>query len=77
MANDVAALSGGGIAGADGDFGRMECVAVTFGDGLNAHERRAEVAIDVDRERLQWRDIQDPHSPPWQGGAGGGILDAC
>jgi hypothetical protein len=72
MPDDVAAVGGGSVAGADGDFWRCEFVTLPFGDGLNADERSAEIAVDVDGERLEGRDVEDPNSPPWKGGVGGG-----
>ncbi len=35
--------------------------ALALGDGLNAHQRRPQVAIDVDRQRLQRRDVKHLH----------------
>jgi hypothetical protein len=62
MPDDVAAIGGGGVARADGNFRRCEFVTLPFGYGLNADERGAKVAVDVDGERLEGRDVEDPNS---------------
>ena len=50
---------GGRVAGAQADGRLVELRAEPFGVAPDAGERRTEVALDVDRERLQRRDVQD------------------
>jgi hypothetical protein len=58
LALKARALGLGRVARADGDRRRQEAVAARRGDLRDAGERRPEVALDVDRERLERRDVQ-------------------
>ena len=73
LALEPRALGGRRVAGADGDRGhvkRRRRGARPVGD---AGERRAQVALDVDRQRLERRDVEDAASPRRFGGAGANI----
>ena len=47
------------VAGADRDGRLADVQAEPFGRVTDARDRRAKVALDVDRERLQRRDVDD------------------
>src|SRR5262245_58295000 len=56
-AKDVAAVGGGGIARAYGNTWQREWLALASGYDLDARQGGAEVAIDVDGQGLQRRDV--------------------
>ena len=58
LALEARPLGGGRVAGADGDRRRDEPIAARRGDLRDAGQRRAEVALDVDRQRLERRDVE-------------------
>ena len=59
IAEDLPAVGGGRVAGAHGDARQREGHAFALGDGLDADERRAQVAVDVDGQGLERRDVED------------------
>ena len=59
MAGEAGAFGGRGIAGADGDGGFVERDAGGAGGLGDAGEGGAQVALDIDGERLDGRDVED------------------
>ena len=57
-ARDAGALRGRRVAGAHGHGGDAERVAPPLGGRRDSGERRAQVALDVDGERLERRDVE-------------------
>ena len=57
---ELAAVGRRGVAGADADADLGHVDAEPLGGVADAGERGPEVALDVDRERLQRRDVEDP-----------------
>ena len=56
------ALPGGRVAGPDRDAREAVPVAASGGDRCDARQRRAQVPLDVDRQRLERRDVYDPQA---------------
>ena len=56
---ETGAIAGAGVAGADADLGEVDGDARALGHVGDAGERGAEVALDVDREGFQGRDVED------------------
>jgi hypothetical protein len=59
MTFEAGSIFGAGVAGADADFGDVDGDALALGEVGDAGEGHAEVALDVDGESLEGRDIQD------------------
>ena len=59
---EACALGGRRVAGADGHLRHVVGQALLAGEATDARERRAQVPFDVDRQGLQWRDVQ--HAAP-------------
>ena len=81
-ANDLPAVGGRRVAGAHGHARQRERRAIALGDGLNADERRPQIAIDVDGQRLERRDVEDANGVEFcplslEGGAEGGDARAA
>src|SRR5215212_2879126 len=60
VAAEAGALGLRGVAGARGDLGDHEFVTARGGYVRDAGQRRAEVALDVDSQGLERRDVNDP-----------------
>jgi hypothetical protein len=54
------------VTGADGDCRRHERIAAQRGDLRDAGQRRAQVALDVDRERLEGRHVEHAAAGPFR-----------
>ena len=63
-AGQGAALGGRGVAGADADGDLGHRAAEPLGGLPDADQRRAEVALDVDGERLERGDVEDAGAVP-------------
>ena len=61
------------VAGADRDLRQVTGMPARAGGVGDAGKRRAQVALDVHRERLERRDVEDAASRPSTGGAGSNI----